>query len=212
MAEKELDQDVGCGDREAGEAAQAGGPAETKRGRVRRILIDPLVRDGMRFRRDVDEAAQGRFLDRIADDVAYMSDRGLAALRVWVGSHGEGSARAFWPGVVTIISTAEAFEPRPLEELPALVRWFASAAGSEALLADRLVAEYEFWRRFKRPPAQSNDRQRVSERAAEWSARAERIEDRMARGLTPLHDDGAWLSWYRRTEDKARALLAEPVS
>jgi hypothetical protein len=113
--------------------------------------------------------------------------------------------------MVAVISTAESFEPRPLEELPALVRWFASSAGREAVLGGRLVAEYEFWRKFKRPPVRPGDGARVAARAKEWASKAERVEDRMQRGFEPFHGDGEWLAWYRATERRAQALLSGKV-
>ncbi|MEP0961111.1 MAG: hypothetical protein ABJQ70_02610 [Roseobacter sp.] len=161
----------------------------------------------MRFKKGTSEEAQRRFLDRLAEDLSYMSDAGLLAVRAWVAVHGEGTARCFWPAHVSIVGVAESYEPRPLEELPALVRWFKSKAGESALSEGRLVAEYEFWRKFKRPPVSSQDRGRVQERASEWSGKSARIEERIQRGLSPLHDDGAWLAWYRKTEKAALALV-----
>ncbi|WP_300009721.1 hypothetical protein [uncultured Roseobacter sp.] len=181
---------------------------ETKRDRVRRLLIAPLAEDGMRFKHGTPQDRQKHQLDRLADDLGYMTDAGLLALRDWMRSHGDGSNRCFWPATVAVISTAECFEPRPLEELPALRRWFASAAGRAALEGNRLVAEYEFWRKFKRPPVQPRDKEAVARRAAEWATKAERVRDRVARGLSPLHDDAAWLDWYNSVTERAQALVA----
>ncbi|WP_299734681.1 hypothetical protein [uncultured Roseobacter sp.] len=184
---------------------------EGKRDRVRRILIDPLKADGMRFRKTVTEEKQRQSLDRLADDLSYMTDDGLHALRLWMRSHGDGAAKCFWPMTVSIISTAESFEPRPLEELPALRRWFASAAGRRALEGDRLVAEYEFWRKFKRPPITPRDQEAVARRAAEWASKAERVQDRIRRGLLPMHDDASWLHWYEETTERAKALVSSAI-
>lgn len=184
---------------------------EGKRDRVRRLLIVPLAEDGMRFRHGTPADKQKQMLDRLADDLSYMSDAGLLALREWMRSHGDGASKSFWPVPVAVITTAESFEPRPLEELPALRRWFASAAGRAALDGNRLVAEYEFWRKFKRPPVQPRDRDAVARRAAEWLSKAERIEDRLARGLAPLHDDADWLEWYLSTTARAKALVVAKV-
>lgn len=180
---------------------------ESKRGRVRRIVLSPLAEDGMRFRQGTSAEKQKQVLNRLADDLSYMSDRGLLALKEWMGSHGEGASKCFWPMAVSIISTAESFEPRPLEEMPALRRWFASAAGRSALQGNRLLAEYEFWRKFKRPPVQTRDREAVARRASEWASKAERVQDRIQRGFSPMHDDAAWLEWYERTTLQARQLV-----
>lgn len=180
---------------------------ESKRDRVRRLLIAPLAEDGMRFKHGTPPEKQRSLLDRVADDLAYMSDDGLIALREWMRCHGEGAERCFWPSPVGIISAAERFEQRPLEELPASRRWFASAAGRAALKGNRLVAEYRFWQKYKRPPTDPRDQEAVARRAAEWASKAERIQDRIGRGLPPLHDDAGWLDWYNAQHERARALV-----
>lgn len=181
---------------------------ESKRGRVRRLVIEPLQADGFRFRRGTDDSKARAALDRLADALGYMSDTGLTVLRAALATKGEGSARCFWPAHATVIGLAEAFEPRPLREIPELRRWFASRAGAEALLAGRHVAEYEFWRQKKRPPISRQDGRLVAERAQEWQSRAERIRDRLRRGVPLLQaEDQAWLEWYEARGREVEALI-----
>lgn len=182
--------------------------AESKRARVRRLVIDPLIADGFRKRqRDSDEAHQ-HFLDRLADSVAYMSDNGLRGLRLCLATKGEGSARHFWPCFATVIGFAESFERRPLEELPELLRWFASKAGPEALKAGRHVAEYEFWKKYKRPPVGRDDARRVAEVAAKWQSKAERVRQEIERlGNARWPDDRQWLDWYEAQGAYVRELI-----
>lgn len=180
---------------------------ETKRDRVRRLVLHPLIADGMRFRHGTAEDVQRKHLDRLADELSYMSDKGLEAVRIWMRSHGDGAQRTFWPSMVAVLSTAEAFEPRALEELPALARWFGSEAGRAALAGDRLVAEFLFWQKFKRPPVAAQEKAKVAARAADWSRRVTLIEERVARGLSPLYDDEEWLRWYRSIEARVKALV-----
>ncbi|MBO9453250.1 hypothetical protein J7426_23515 [Tropicibacter sp. R16_0] len=182
---------------------------ETSRDRVRRMVITPLADSGFRFKRGTPDEQQRKVLDRMADALGYMSDRGLSALQATLATKGEGSAKCFWPCMATVIGCAEAFEPRPLEELPAVARWFGSQAGIEAARAGRLVAEYEFWRRKKRPPMNVQERKVVSDRAATWSARADRVRDRIDRGFAPFGDDGEWLRWYDATKARAAALVGK---
>ena len=75
--------------------------AETNRDRVRRLLIEPLTRDGMRFPREVSDEVQRKRLDQMADDLGHMSDANLVRLRLCLRSKGGGSAKCFWPGRVT---------------------------------------------------------------------------------------------------------------
>lgn len=170
---------------------------ETKRDRVRRLLIDPLKADGFRFPKGVNAEDAKTRLDRLADDLAYMTDDGLSALRVSMRTKGEGAARCFWPMPATVLGLAESFQSRPLAELPQLLRWFASAAGGAALLGDRLAAEYWFWNQNKRPPVKPMDKKVVDQKAAEWRRRVELAEDRLARGHSIPEDDARWLDWYR---------------
>lgn len=180
---------------------------ETNRDRVRRVLIDPLVAAGFRFRKGTDEAAAQKALNRIADALAYMGDRPLEVLAASLMTKGEGSARCFWPPFATVIGLAEAFQPRPLEQVPELMRWFASRAGQEALAGGRLVAEFMFFERKKRPPMTEQDRRIVAERAAQWVRRAERINERMGRGLMPVGDDGEWLHWFEGLERRLTSIV-----
>lgn len=64
-----------------GEPLAEAGAAETKRDRVRRLLLAPL---GFRFPRKIDEAEGRKRLDRIADDVAVVlhGAGGCAAIQV----------------------------------------------------------------------------------------------------------------------------------
>lgn len=191
------------------EKEQEGVIEQTGRARVRERLIAPLQAQGMRFKHGTsDKVAKGR-LAAIADDLAYMSDGPLAALRTWLESHGEGSARCFWPSRITINSVAEAFEPRPLEELPALARWFASNAGRVAQGEDRLVAEYEFFRTHKRPPIHDGERAKITAKAEDWRRQVELTRDRLRRAVPVGEHDRAFLQWYDRRLAHVTGLLSQ---
>lgn len=84
--------------------------SETKRDRLRRLLIAPLADEGMRFKRGTPEDKQKHQLGRLVDDLAYMTDAGLMTLCDWMRSHADGAGRCFWPATVAVISTAESFE------------------------------------------------------------------------------------------------------
>lgn len=180
---------------------------ETKRGRVRRLLIAPLQGDGMRMPARTAEADERAYLDRLADELSYLSDAALDAVRVWMARHGEGSQRCFWPRMVSVLSVADAYQPRPVEEFPALVSWLSSVAGEAAWREGRLVAEFEFLMRKKRPPINDQDRKQIHDYAVASERRAELVRDRVARGLSPLYDDGQWLDWYQATHARAKAIV-----
>lgn len=181
---------------------------ETGRGRVRRMLLDPMADMGFRHRRGTDPDKARDALDRIADDLAYMSDTGLARMLDCLRTKGEGADRNFWPSRATILGYAEFAERRPLEELPNLLSWFASAAGREALNAGRHVAEYEYWTARKAPPLGPADRARVAQVAGDYARRLELARDRIARGV-PIHDDeAAFVTWYEARDAHVRDLIA----
>lgn len=180
---------------------------ETKRDRVRRLVLTPLAEAGFRFPRGTSDDAGKRDLDRLADGLGYLPDDKLDALRVSLMTKGQGTARCFWPSYASVIGLAEAFHPRPLTEVPEILRWFKSAAGSAALQGGRLVAEYRFWERKKRPPVSDQDRRRVAEVAADWQRRAALTRERLADGRGVAQDDQAWLNWYEKTEAMLRAMV-----
>lgn len=173
---------------------------ESKRDRVRRLLIDPLKRDGMRYKADVSKEDQRKRLDQMADDVAHMSDQNLIRLFLCLRTKGEGSSKCFWPSRVTVLAYAEVAQPRPLADDPRLRSWFASQAGrAAASVPGRLLAEFEFWTSHKHPPFSPAHQRLIAPRADEIARRADRISEREGRGAMVNSDDAAWMDRYRVT-------------
>ncbi|APZ53731.1 hypothetical protein [Salipiger abyssi] len=186
---------------------QAGKP-ETKRDRVRRLLIRPLTDWGFRKPGNMRQERFDKFLTDLADDLSYMRDDKLEELRAALKFRGEGKDRRGWPAMATIAPLAEAAQRRPLEELPELVRWFRSAAGAEALAENRLVAEFRFWEWYKRPPLTEADRRAVRDKARSIDSDYRSKADRERRGVAS-EDDRQWLAWHRRTEVRVMALVSQ---
>lgn len=182
--------------------------SETKRDRVRRLLLDRLKERGFRMRR-AQASDEVDFLNRVADAVSYMSDHGLRVLCDSLLTKGEGASKCFWPSYATIVGLAEAFEPLPVEHAPNLASWFQSKAGMDAVANDRLVAEFLFFQNRKRPPVSDQERRTIASRAREWADKAARIQDRINRGLQPFADDGQWLAWFKETEKRAMILVKQ---
>jgi hypothetical protein len=186
------------------DGTQDGTVIETKRGRVRHALVEGL---GFRFPRGTPEEVGRKRLDRICDDLAYLSDEGLRRLVGVLRTKGEGSAKAFWPERATFLGFAEAVEPRQLEEAPGVASWFASAAGKEALLGDRLVAEFRWWERAKRPPLKDGEKLTVEEWAREYRERYRRCRSARDAGLRdPIGEEG-FIEWYEGLLARALALV-----
>lgn len=182
--------------------AQSGQDHETKRGRVRRLLLDPLA---FRFPKGTDDVKARRFLDELADELAYMPDDRLTALRESLQYQGMGAARNHWPDRVTILAFADRFAPRPLEELPGLLSWFGSVEGPRAIEAGTLVETFEYIRRRKAPPYTPQAQAQIAENAAASARRLQILSERRVLGLTVAGDDLAWEGWYiglrRRCEE-----------
>lgn len=182
---------------------------ETKRDRVRRMLITPAQDRGMRFRRGVPEEDQRKALDRLCDDLAYLGDAALHALREWLLCHGDGAERTFWPSHIALVTTAEAIQPRPLEEVPGVASWFQSRAGADALAEGRLIAEFLWWERKKRPPLNPQEKRLVAEKAGTIASEMTRTQDKLNRGVAPLQPDVDQLEYWRGLERRALALVRE---
>ncbi|WP_353472339.1 hypothetical protein PVT71_13680 [Salipiger sp. H15] len=181
---------------------------ETKRGRVRRLLIEPLAEHGFRKPGNVKLDQHEGFLVKLADALAYMSDTQLGTLRDMLRYRGEGKARDAWPSMATISALAEAVAPRPVEEHPTILSWFGSARGPKALEEGVLVAEFAFLERRKRPPLTDGDRRAIRERSEEWARQRELMLDRGRRGMA-RDGDAQWLRWFDGMERRAMALLPE---
>ena len=184
---------------------------ETKRDRVRRLLITPLSDDGFRFKRGSDESKCSRDLDRIADSLSHMSDLELERMRACLITKGEGAARNFWPSVATVLAFAEFVHPRPLEAVPELLSWFRSRAGEAALKDGRLVAEYLFWEQKKRPPMSAMDKKRVADDGIEYEHKATLLREKQAAGRSLMVDDVQWLDWYEELSVRLTRMVEEGV-
>jgi len=187
---------------------------ETNRDRVRRILIRPLQEAGMGMKpkkgeRPAEREARERaFLDGLADELGYCCDRVLAGLREWAEASGEGTRRNWWPARVGFLATAQRYQPRPLEQLPAIASWFGSRAGAEArAVPGRLVAEFQFIERHRRPPIHDTERRALEMRAREIADTAARLRCRVDENRADA-SDRASLGAYDDIERRALAIVA----
>lgn len=181
---------------------------ETKRGRVRRLLLSPLQELGFRFKRGTPEDVVARKMAGLCDDLAYLSDQGLTRMALTMRDKGQGSAKNFWPERATFIAFAQVVEPRPIEEMPGLASWFGSAAGTKAVAEDRLVAEYRWWRQKHRPPMTPLEWSQVEIRSRELRSQASRLRERVLNGHVLGADDDGWLAGYDADHAAARALVS----
>ncbi|WP_121068598.1 hypothetical protein [Chachezhania antarctica] len=186
--------------------------AETNRGRVRRILIQPLREAGMRLSRRKGEPPAGladrerRFLDQLCDDLGYCTEPTLRAVLAWAKVSGEGQGRCYWPARVGFLQSAQRIQPLPLEELPELASWFGSRAGPEAQAAGRILGEFLFIQKYRRPPVSDDERRTVGLRGAELADEQMRLRDRADTGRADT-SDRARLGWLDDVERRAVDLI-----
>ena len=177
---------------------------ETNRGRVRRLLLDPL---GFRHPKRVGEEEGRRALDAIADELAYLTDDGLEALARMLAVHGLGSSRDFWPTRASFVNFAHLIQPRPLEDDPKLLSWFSSIEGPRMIEAGTLVETWEFFARNRRPPIDPREAAMIADKARRNVARLELIDDRVRRGVGVDPEERDFALRYRAR----RAYLEELV-
>ncbi|PYE80828.1 hypothetical protein [Pseudoroseicyclus aestuarii] len=177
---------------------------ETKRDRVRRLLLQPLE---FRSKRGTDAAAARQMLDGLADELAYMTDDNLVALRGMLASKGEGSSRCFWPSPASFRAYAEMVQPRPLDEVPALVRWFRSIEGPRAVAEGTLVETFLWFEKKKAPPVTPQARALVAQKAQANRRRLEVIGDRRKREVLNDANDLAWERWYLDQRERVEGLV-----
>ena len=182
---------------------------ETKRDRSRRLFIQPMLDLGWRKPGNVKADKHAEMLVSLADHLAYLSDESFARLREVMRTKGAGNLRDMWPPLARILSYAELVEPRDLTQLPAMLRWFRSSAGQRAEAENRLVEEYGFWCRNKRPPLHDGEFRQICEKAEANQSRASLITDRIRRGVSVPGADHDWMRRYQDRLYQLRELVKE---
>lgn len=180
---------------------------ESKRARVRRLVVDPLAAGGMRCKHGTPPDRQRAFIDRMCDELVRLDDRQLVMMRDWMEANGEGSAKCFWPAFVSIAGVAGGICPRPIEELPELASWLSSRAGVEAAaVPGRLVMELRFIEKKRRPPVLVGEADLVARKAG--ALHQEVLRAREMRDCGRMYDE-ALLGRYERDKARAEALVAK---
>lgn len=181
------------------------GTTETKRDRVRRLLITPLTEGGMRKSPSMKQDAYEALLVRLADKLSYLSDRHMAGLRERIIRNARGKERNRWPDEVSIIAWARQVQLPPPRKCPFVVSVLRSRAGVRARQlgyhAELLIAM-----RKSGPPFSKYDQNRMPEEARRNAAEAERVESLIRQGKAPVERQ-QWLDWYRNHQAEALAIM-----
>ncbi|MFQ1702919.1 hypothetical protein ACJ5NV_20275 [Loktanella agnita] len=176
----------------------------SNRDRIRAQLFDRL---GFRFPRGTDAEKGRAMLNRIADDLVYLSDASLATLQVMLRTKGEGTSRCFWPQRATFLAIAEYIQPRAVEDIPALCSWFGSVEGPKAAANGTLVETFLFIEARKLPPVAEGAKRQIATQARENARRLVIVDERTAAGWPVAADDLAFARWYRAKLAFCQALM-----
>lgn len=173
----------------------SGEQADSKRGRVRHQLLEPLEKIGFRKMAKVSAEVHAKTLTKLADNLAYMSDHSFEVMFDMLKTKGQGRARDVWPSFATILSMAELVEPRPIVEMPSLLRWFRSVEGPNAMAAGTLCETWLYFQRHKKPPI--NSRLQIERDAQDNKHKRELYAERKDRG-SAAPDELDWLKRYEK--------------
>lgn len=190
--------------------------ATSKRERVRRCLIEPLERDGLVRDRRVSAADHGKFLDKLADRLGYLSEDKLDVLRRYVRAQATGTAHNVWPGFATILNHAQDIETPPDPENPIMQSWLHSRQGEALLGRGEHVETYLFLtglvRKGRPRPPTDAEKRMIARRAEENRRKCQLLREAIAGGRHVSLDDHQWLVWYDAqteiAEDIVRAGIA----
>ena len=183
------------------------GRGESKRDRVRRVLIHPLERAGMRKQRRMTAAAHDEFLVRLADRLAYLREDQLRGLVPVLTRHAKGKDGNEWPDEVAIVKWAYGMEPPPFELNDYVVSVLRSRAGAVAkdngYIVELLLAAQRLG-----PPFSKLNTERLRREGQQAAQERERLRRRMARGDEVPLERRQWLNWYGAHEQTALAIMA----
>jgi hypothetical protein len=179
-------------------------PTEANRDRVRRLLFAPL---GFRHPAKLTEADGRARLDQIADELGYLTDDALETLARMLRVHGQGAARNWWPDRATFVGWAHVVQPRPLEDDPKLLSWFASVEGQRMVQDGTLVETFHYFQKHRVPPFTPEARRRVLEQARDANRRVMLTRERQDLGHEVLPDSARFADLYEAETARLAALV-----
>lgn len=177
---------------------------ESRRARVRRLLIQPLEDAGMRRPSGWSLAEYQAFLGRLQDRLGYMDEGNLTGMRALLFAKGRGKDHDIWPKEVTIMFIARNLQAPPPRECDYAASVMRSAMGRAARAQGYHVELLDVARRLGPPPGRY-DLARLEREAKDNRAARRKIEAQIARDAASV-EDRQWLRWYMDLEAECAAI------
>ncbi|WP_376872344.1 hypothetical protein [Albirhodobacter sp. R86504] len=175
--------------------------------RVRRVLIDPLLRRGLAKPSSLTKAQFDASIEDLCERLAYMTETSLAALEEQVAAAPAGKDRDRLPIANVILEWAGQIQP-PVDDASPLIRAvFANALGQDALAggwAPELLIEV---RKARRWPGSFVVTQ-VKDRARDAVRQLEDLDRALSRGDELSIDKARWRAGRLAMIEKCRQIAA----
>lgn len=182
--------------------------AETKRDRVRRVLISPLLRAGMRKQTRMSVEDYQAMLVRLADKLGFMSEENLRGLVPVLTRNAKGREHNQWPDEVAIVKWAYSVQVPPPRECDYVVSVIRSHAGQ--LARERgYLPELLMEARKLGPPFSKVNIDRLERLGRDSRRERDRLRRRLDIGETIRQERQDWLDWYDRHEREALSIMAD---
>lgn len=175
---------------------------ESGKAKVKRVLIEPLVKGGMRKSPKHKVEEHGAMLDRIAGKLSYLSEEQLGGLREFCIRAASGREHDIWPEEQHIVNWAYRQEAPPAERNEYVSSLMRSAMGQKAFMGGYHVELFIAACRWGPPPSKY-EISKLRQRADDNRSKRERVQRAVSRGDV-AEIDRQWLGWF---EDQERRCL-----
>lgn len=161
---------------------------------VKKYLIEPLDIIGFTRTRGVPLATHKKMIEKLKEDLAYLSIPNLEVLLEIVEAHGGGKLKNQYPPLTSVRSWARELQPPPVSEPKLVLSWLRSVEGPKALEGGYAVELRAYLLKFKRPVGDYALGEIKRDASENQRARA-RINERIA-AQRASEEDIAWVNWY----------------
>ncbi len=173
--------------------------------RVKRVLIDPLMRRGLAKPASLTKEAFAEMLKGLSARLAYMTEENLAALEEIAAGLASGKEQDRFPIANKILDQAAQIQPPGDDASPLIRAVFQHAVGQDAVKggwSPELLDELRSSRRW--PGAYTISMART--KASDAIGKLHRLERRLAQGDQLLPEDARWRSLRLAKLDKCSRL------